>query len=101
MQELNKENLEEAMKSETLVALDFFGEWCGPCKTMLPIFTKVDSETEDINFYKVNVDTNKDLTNKFNVKSIPTVIILKKGKEIGRFSGSMSEEDVKNKLKEF
>ena len=57
----------------------------------------------DINFYKVDidVDVNKKIVEKYLIKSIPTVVLIKNGKEIGRFSGSMSEEDLIKKLKEF
>ena len=101
MQELNEENLNEIMKSTDLVALDFFGDWCGPCKKMLPIYDNIDSKIEDITFYKVNVDYNKTLIAKYNVRSIPTVVIIKKGKEVGRITGSMSEEEAENKVKTF
>jgi len=100
MREANSDNLEEILNSPDKVALDFYGDWCGPCKQMLPIFKKVNKSVSDITFYKVDVDTNQDIVQTYNIKSIPTVVIIKNGKEISRFAGSMTEEEVKNKLDE-
>jgi thioredoxin 1 len=100
MIEVNSDNFEEILNSPDIVALYFYGDWCTPCKQMLPILKKVNKNIDNITFYKVNIDTNKDIVQTYNIKSIPTVVLIKNGKEVSRFAGSMSEEDVKNKLKE-
>jgi len=101
MEEANSENFEEILNSPDRVALDFYGDWCGPYKQMLPILKKVNKSEDNITFYKVDIDTNKDIVETYSIKSIPTVVVIENGKEIGRFAGAMTEEDVKNKLKEF
>jgi thioredoxin len=100
MQEFTADNSKEILGSQGRIALDFFGEWCGPCQKMLPIYTKLDKSMDDITFYKVDVDKNRDAAMQFGVRAIPTVVIIENGKEIGRFSGSMTEEAVKEKLQE-
>ena len=71
--------------------LYFTGTWCQPCKNLGPIIDKLSS---NINVNKIDVDNNKELVMKFNVKSIPTVILLENGNEIRRFVGSKSENEV-------
>lgn len=100
MQELEG-NLSEVLEQEGKIALDFYGTWCGPCNQMLPIYTKLDQTMSDITFYKVDVDKNRDVVEKYGIRSIPTVVVLNNGEEVGRFSGSMSEDAVIEKLNEF
>lgn len=81
---LNSSNFnEEIMNTDKLVLIDFFATWCGPCKMLSPIISKIANEySGSIKVCKVNVDENQDLALKYNVMSIPTLIFLKNGKVV-------------------
>ena len=79
--------------------VDFWASWCGPCKMFSPIFDEVSNEYSNINFYKVNVDENREIAKKYGIMSIPTIILFKDGKEIKRNIGFLSKEEFKSFLK--
>ena len=72
--------------------VDFYADWCGPCKMFGPIFEEVSLEKE-LNFVKLNVDNYSDIAREYGVMSIPTIILFKDGKEIKRNTGFMSKDD--------
>jgi thioredoxin 1 len=86
--------------SSTPVLVDFWAPWCGPCKVMSPLIEELAGEMSDVAFAKVNVDDNGELAMRFNILSIPTFVVMKGGSEVGRFSGSMSKETFKERLKQ-
>lgn len=88
----NGNNFDEIIKERVLV--DFYADWCGPCKMLGPVLEKV---SDEIKVLKVNVDQNQDLARKYGVMSIPCVILFDKGSEIKRNVGFVSE----GKLREF
>ncbi|MCH9621223.1 MAG: Thioredoxin [Chlamydiia bacterium] len=92
VQELNQEGFEQAVKSEIVVVVDFYAEWCGPCKMLKPILEEVSSE--GVIVYSVNVDDNKELAAKYQVSSIPTVLLFKGGKQVDQFVGVKEKEDI-------
>ncbi|WP_299363582.1 thioredoxin [Winogradskyella sp.] len=70
----------ELTSSNKPVLVDFFAEWCGPCKTMLPILQDVKAELkEEVSIIKINVDKNQRLASNYNIRSIPTLILFKQG----------------------
>jgi thioredoxin 1 len=95
--ELNEEDFKE-MTSKGKVVVDFYAEWCGPCQMMKPIFEKVGAELKGINFFKVNVDECAETSSFYGVRSIPTIIFMKDGKEVERVLGVLYEEEFKKKV---
>ena len=86
--ELTDANFEETvLKSDKPVLVDFWAEWCGPCRMVGPIIEQLAEENPDINIGKVNVDENNELAAKFGIRSIPTILILRDGEVIDKVSG--------------
>ena len=75
-----KDNFKDLIK-EGNVLVDFYAEWCGPCRMLGPILEEVSNENKDITIIKVNVDNFEDLAREYGIMSIPTVILFKNGKE--------------------
>jgi len=87
---------EEVLRSEKPVLVDFYAEWCGPCKMMGPVIDEVAEEMKDTWLVcKVNVDEAPESAGKYGVQSIPTLIVFKKGEEVNRSMGFKSKEAVK------
>lgn len=86
---ITKENYEtEVLKSDKLVLIDFYADWCGPCKMMSPIIDEIAEEVGDkIKVGKINVDENQELAMEYEVMSIPTIIILQNGEVKNSFVG--------------
>ena len=97
--ELNEKNFDKFIKEENCV-VDFWAEWCGPCKIMEPEFKKAAKEIKNVKFGKVNVDDNYEIAGRFMVVSIPTTIFFKKGEQVDRFSGAAGLEEIKKKVKD-
>lgn len=93
---INGENFEEeVLKSNQPVVVDFYADWCGPCRMMAPVIDEIANEKADsIKVGKVNVDENQDLAMKYEVMSIPTIVIIKNGKVEKTFVGVTSKSDI-------
>ena len=85
---------EEVLNSDKTVLIDFYADWCGPCKMFSPVVEAVATENEDIKVVKVNVDDAQDLAIQYQVMSIPTTVVIKDGKEVNRAVGMMSKSDL-------
>jgi thioredoxin 1 len=85
---INKENFENIRSSEKKVLIDFYADWCGPCRMVSPIIDEIANERDDIVVGKVNVDNEHDLASEFGVFSIPTLVVLEGGKVIKQVSGA-------------
>ena len=96
---LTSENFEnEVLNSEKIILVDFYADWCGPCKMMSPVIDEIAEEKNNIKVCKLNVDDAQDIAVKYNVMSIPTIIILKNGQGIKRFIGVTSKDNILNAL---
>ena len=85
---------DEVLNSDKTVLIDFYADWCGPCKMFSPVVEAVATENEDIKVVKVNVDDAQDLAIQYQVMSIPTTVVIKEGKEVNRAVGMVSKSDL-------
>lgn len=97
---VTSENFEsEVLQSDKPVLIDFYADWCGPCKMLSPIVDEVAEENTDIKVVKINVDNAQDLAMKYQVMSIPTLVVIKDGKEVNRSVGLIDKADVISLIK--
>lgn len=85
----------EIIQSNQLVLIDFFADWCGPCKMMSPVLQEVKGILkDDVKIIKINVDQHQDLASEFMVRGVPTLLLFKSGKMLWRQSGVLSVKDL-------
>lgn len=98
---LNENNFEEeVLNSEKTVLIDFWASWCGPCRMMSPVVDGIAEEMgETVKVCKINIDEERNLAVKYNVMSIPTFVVIKNGKEVGRSVGVQDKEELTSMLK--
>ncbi|MBI3620402.1 thioredoxin [Candidatus Roizmanbacteria bacterium] len=90
---------EEVIKAKGAVFVDFYADWCGPCKLTAPIIDKLADEIKEMKFVKINVDENNDTASQYSVFSIPTFIIFKNGQVVSQFVGAMGKEGFEAEIK--
>ena len=87
----NNSNFQEKVAKGTIL-LDFYADWCAPCRMIGPVLEQIAEEHEDIGVVKVNVDENIELANQFGVKGIPALFVLKDGKAVAQRAGFMPKD---------
>ncbi len=90
---------EEVLKSNIPVLVDFYADWCGPCKMLSPTVDEVAAENDDIKVVKVNVDESQEVAIKYQVMSIPTLVVIKNGNEVNRSVGLIDKEEILSMIK--
>ena len=97
---VNKENFEdEVLKSEKTVLVDFYADWCGPCRMLGPTVEKIALENPEIKVCKINVDDEEELAMSFGVMSIPALFVIKNGNVVEQSLGAVPEERILAMLK--
>ena len=97
---LNSEKQYDEEIKDKLIIVDFYAEWCGPCKIIGNTLEELQNENQDINILKINVDKYKKLAIKFEVMSIPTLLVYKDNKIINRKVGLCNKKEILNLIKE-
>ncbi|MFB6084897.1 MAG: thioredoxin family protein [Halorientalis sp.] len=82
----------------TVTLKDFYADWCGPCKTQDPILEELETEWENVEFEKVNVDEQQDVANEYQVRSLPTLIVENEDGIVDRFVGVTQADDIEDAL---
>ena len=101
IKELNSQNFEsEVLNSKDIVVVDFYANWCGPCRMLRPILEELSQEVQDYKFASINIDQEEELADRFGISSIPCLVMFKDGKEFNRSIGLKSKEDLKQILGE-
>ena len=91
---VNKNNFNEILQSEKKVLLDFYADWCGPCRMVLPLVEQVAEENPQYVIGKINIDNEPELAQEFDVFSVPTLVVLEKGKVISQSSGARPKNQI-------
>ena len=91
---ITKENFEEIIKGEKPVLIDFYADWCGPCRMVAPIVHEIAEERSDVVVGKINVDNEPELAQRFGVMSIPTLVVMKNGEEAARATGARAKPQI-------
>lgn len=97
-----KSSFKDIINSETPVLVDFFADWCGPCKMLAPILKQVKDELGGaVKIVKIDVDKNQPLAAQYQVRGVPTMILFKNGKQIWRQSGVLQKNELVSVIKQF
>ncbi len=101
VKELHANEFNDAVAvADKLLVIDFWADWCGPCKMLAPVMDSISEEMSDVTFYKVNVDNERALANHFSVSSIPTVVMIKNKQIVNQFVGYADQATVRARIDE-
>ena len=98
---LNNREFYRTIKDENnLLVVDFFATWCGPCKMLTPVFESLSKElSHEVSFAKVDIDRSLEVAQRYDIVSVPTVVLFKDGVEVDRIVGFVPKEQIKTKIK--
>jgi len=97
---INDDNFEEeVLNSDKPVLVDFWADWCGPCKMVAPVLDEIAEEFQEIKVCKLNVDENEEIPSKYGVMSIPTLLYFEEGEETGKIVGYQPKDKIVQELK--
>lgn len=95
-------NFSEIINQDKPVLVDFFAEWCGPCKMISPILKEVKEELQDkISIIKIDVDKNQSLASQYQVRGVPTLVLYNKGQQVWRQSGLVKKREILSIIQKF
>lgn len=97
---IEAEDFEEIQNSDETWVIDFWAEWCNPCKKLAPVFEEVSEEIENVKFGKVDMQENQQIGTKLGVRALPTLVIIRNGEEVTRKSGALNKEELTSWIKE-
>ncbi len=98
--EISKTNFETLLNSDKTVLLDFYADWCGPCRMVSPIVDEIAEENPQLLVGKINVDLEPELAGQFNVASIPTLVVMKNGKIVNQSAGARPKAQILKMLED-
>ncbi len=84
----------EVLEAKGKVLVDFYADWCGPCRMMGPVFEELSNEKENVKFYKLNVDESGEIAQQYGVMSIPTFIVFEDGQIVNKMIGGRSKDEL-------
>lgn len=95
---VTNENFEQVKNSDKTVLLDFYADWCGPCRMVSPIIDEIAEETPDVLVGKINVDEQQQLAQDFSVMSIPTLVVMRNGEVVSKSMGAKPKAQILSML---
>jgi len=98
MRKIDEREFLQVINSDKLVVVDFYADWCMPCRFLSPLLEKLSKEYKEVEFYKINVDENQELAFEYGISSIPTVLFFRRGRVVGGFVGAMPENMIREEL---
>ncbi len=101
MEITNEEFNQIIHNSPRLIVVDFFAEWCFPCLMLSPIIEEMSDKIKEVKFVKINVDENPELAKKYNVLTIPCLIVFKDGQEVNRIIGAQDSGIIEKKVRDY